>query len=117
LQHGAILYYAIPDKRHSFDRDRPLTDFSHLVADDKDGGASSRYGHFLEWATHVCKAADPLDSARKNMDANYSIHFHVWDASHWLAFLVNARQYLDCRFDIVHVECNGTEVISILSRP
>jgi hypothetical protein len=116
LQHGAMLYYAIPDKRHSFDRDRPLTDFSHLVADDKDDGASSRYDHFLEWATLVCKAPDALDSARKNMDANYSIHFHVWDASHWLAFLVHARQYLDGRFDILHFECNSTEVISILSR-
>ncbi len=43
---GGILYYAIPDERNSFDIDRPLTEFDHLVADDADGGVASRLEHF-----------------------------------------------------------------------
>lgn len=117
LRHNGILYYAVPDKRHSFDRDRPLTDFPHLIADDADGGAASRYGHYFEWAKFVNNADDPHDNARKNMEFNYSIHFHVWDANNWFAFLVAAREYLDGRFDILHIECNGPEIVTVLSRP
>jgi hypothetical protein len=114
IHKSGILYYAIPDKRHSFDRNRPLTEFDHLIHDDTDAGASSRYSHFFEWATLVNNSSDPHEYVRQSISVNYSIHFHVWDANSWLAFLVSARTYLGHKFDILHFECNGPEVISIL---
>src|SRR5712691_699882 len=45
---GGVLYYAVPDKRYSFDVDRPLTSFEHLVRDDREGPAWSRLEHFRE---------------------------------------------------------------------
>jgi len=45
---GGWLFYAMPDMRSSFNADRPLTPFAHLVSDEADGGKASRLGHYLE---------------------------------------------------------------------
>ena len=111
--HG-ILYYAVPDKRYSFDLHRPLTDFSHLVCDDSDQGDASRFSHYLEWMTLVENRPEPVAPATRQMNSRYSIHFHVWTANSWLEFLVAARAYLNNKFEIWHFERNDTEIISIL---
>ena len=41
LRVGGVLYLAIPDKRGTFDRNRPLTSFEHLLKDDRQGPAWS----------------------------------------------------------------------------
>jgi SAM-dependent methyltransferase len=61
VRRGGILYYAVPDKRHSFDIDRPITTFEHLIDDDKDGGESSRVAHYMEWARLVNHIEAPAD--------------------------------------------------------
>ena len=116
---GGILFYAIPDKRQCFDQNRPLTPFDHLVADDHDGGAGSRWQHYLEWATEVNGLVDRDAAelnARENMRTAYSIHFHVWDPEAFRRFLENAAQYVGSGFRTEHFESNGTEVIGILRR-
>ena len=119
VAHGGWLYYAMPDMRCCFDIARPLTTFDHLVADDADGGAASRHGHFVEWAKLVNKIDDDAaaeDNARLNMKNGYSIHYHVWDGNSWLDFLVRAREYLGREFEIRHFELSGPEMISVLRR-
>jgi len=116
---GGVLFYAIPNKRRCFDARRPLTDFEHLVADDLDGGAASRSRHYLEWATHVNAIADPAAAernAQENLRNAYSIHFHVWDARTFRAFLDSARAYLRSEFAIQHFQTSGSEIIAILQR-
>jgi hypothetical protein len=116
---GGWLFYAMPDRRVTFDHRRPLTPFEHLVADDADGGAGSRDAHYLEWAKLVNGIADDaaaLENARAASAQRYSIHFHVWDANSWLEFLVRARAYLGCAFDVHHFEFTGTEIVSVLRR-
>jgi SAM-dependent methyltransferase len=116
---GGILYYAVPDKRMSFDVDRPLTPFDHLVEDDRQGPALSRLGHFREWAELVNKQRGEAleDNVRKLLDQNYSIHFHVWDDTTWADFLDRARSYLRRSFEVEYMQQNDTEIITVLRRP
>jgi hypothetical protein len=116
---GGVLFYAIPDKRQCFDHMRPLTSFSHLVADEVDGGAQSRWSHYLEWAVHVNGLADTAgaeSNARENMRNAYSIHFHVWDPGAFREMLHAAQIHLRGAFAIEHFEENGTEVITVLRK-
>ena len=116
---GGIVYYAVPDKRFSFDVDRPLTPWEHLERDDREGPAESRRGHFEEWARLVNKHERPEDAAANVRDLlalNYSIHFHVWDEAAFTDFLARARVYLGVPFTVEHLSRNDTEMLAVLRR-
>jgi SAM-dependent methyltransferase len=119
MKRGGWLFYAVPDMRCCFDNGRPLTTFAHVVADEIDGGAHSREGHFLEWAKLVNRISDDAaaaENARLNIEKGYSIHFHVWDGNSWLEFLVRAREHLGDLFEVRHFELATNEMISVLRR-
>jgi SAM-dependent methyltransferase len=116
---GGWLFYAMPDMRMGFDRARTMTPFEHLVADDADGGAASRWSHHLEWARFANNIEDEGEIKRvaeENQRNSYSIHFHVWDANAWLDFLARAREYLERAFETRYFEFTGSETISVLRR-
>jgi len=80
LKPGGILYLAVPDKRGTFDWDRPLTPWRHLVRDYQFGPAGSYEAHVREYATLVDRLTGP-DLERRVEDLiarDYRIHFHVW---------------------------------------
>jgi predicted SAM-dependent methyltransferase len=81
LRNGGHLFYAIPDKRQTFDKPRQTTTLAHVIADHQDGGTSSRAEHFLEYSTIVLKSQDPQFHAQDLADSDYSIHFHVWTST------------------------------------
>ena len=119
IRGGGILYYAIPDQRYGFDLNRPLTSFTHLVQDDRRGPESSRQDHFHEWSRLVRKKTSPQDvhtEAKRLMELNYSIHFHVWNAATFHEFLLKAQAYLKRTFGIAHFEQNDTEIIAVLKK-
>lgn len=119
IRSGGILYYAIPDQRYGFDLNRPLTSFMHLVQDDRQGPASSRQDHFHEWARLVGKKTSPRDAyeeAKRLMELDYSIHFHVWNATTFHEFLLKAQTYLKRTFSVAHFEQNDTEIITVLKK-
>jgi SAM-dependent methyltransferase len=66
---GGILFFAVPDKRYTEDRDRNLTTLEHLIADHRFGPIISREDHFREF--EECVARGPVKR-------DYSIHYHVW---------------------------------------
>jgi predicted SAM-dependent methyltransferase len=117
LKAGGVLYLAVPDKRFTFDVDRPCTTIDHVMRDFADGPEWSRLQHFEEWSRLVNKRADHevADEVRHLIDIDYSIHFHVWGASELLDFMASVQR-------IVHFETelflrNGHETIVILRRP
>jgi SAM-dependent methyltransferase len=119
LKPGGFLYYAVPDKRKTFDIDRPLTPFDHLVRDDQAGPEVSRADHFYEWIKLVNKRStrEEIEAEFQHLtEINYSIHFHVWDRDSYLEFLARARDYLPGSFEAVHVEPNDFEIISVLRK-
>jgi SAM-dependent methyltransferase len=120
LQPGGLLFYSVPDKRYSFDAQRDITTYDHLLRDALDHGASSRSRHYDEWATFVNGIADPVAAernARENERNAYSIHFHVWDDRAFRQFLQDLITKSALAFTIEHFQSNDTEVIALLRKP
>ena len=81
LKKDGILYFSIPDKRYSFDKDRPVTSIDHLLRDYSDGTDCSKRQHFEEWAKYVGMIKDANErekQVRSLMHSDYSIHYHAW---------------------------------------
>jgi predicted SAM-dependent methyltransferase len=89
LRVGGVVYMAVPDKRYTFDIDRPCTSFEHLMRDYVEGPAASKRQHFEEWTRLVNKSPESrvAEEVRTLMDMDYSIHFHVWGAQELLDFV------------------------------
>jgi GT2 family glycosyltransferase/SAM-dependent methyltransferase len=113
---GGVIFLGIPDKRYTFDRQRPLTTFAHLVRDHVEGAALSREAHFEEWATLAEDETIGGRSAQELMAIDYSIHFHVWTQAEMLEFLARLKMELRFPFDVEAVLKNGMEVIAVLRK-
>jgi rhamnosyltransferase len=121
LRSGGAIYMAVPDKRHTFDRQRPSTTLEHLWADHQDAGAASRGQHYLEFARYS-SGREPLgiEAARaiaaQQMRDGYSIHFHVWSTDEFTAFLHELLERDLPDLTLLHGQSNGDEGIFILAR-
>ena len=114
LKPGGILFYAIPNKRLTFDVRRPVTPFEHLVRDDQEGPDQSRAAHYREWLELVSNVTDTEKieaKVREFEKTNYNIHFHVWDRNSIDEFIEKARAYLNDAFEVRESKPNGSEVI------
>lgn len=117
LKSGGVLFYAMPDKRYTFDADRPLTTFDHLVKDKTEGPQQSRWQHYQEWVELVMKRPDPnAKLATRLMQTRGNIHFHVWDRNSFVDFLDRTRVMLGVPFEVLEVKPNGREFIVILRK-
>ncbi len=118
LRPGGALYMAVPDCRHTFDRDRALTPLAHLARDHSEGASWSRRTHYEEWAQFVdgVDAANVAARASELEAQSYSIHFHVWTPAAFLEMLVHCRTVLGLGFEVDALERNGHEFIVILRR-
>jgi SAM-dependent methyltransferase len=118
LRPGGILYLAIPDKRYTFDIDRPVTPFEHLLRDFEEGPQVSRRQHFEEWARLVDRV--PEDDVPRRVEQlmvqDYSIHYHVWTQREALELLTAVRERLDLNFDIELMEGIENEVVFVLRK-
>jgi predicted SAM-dependent methyltransferase len=117
LPEGA-LFYAVPNRLHTFDRGRPNTPFDHLVQDHVAGPEQSRTLHFAEWARLVERVpeAQVADRARALEEHDYSIHFHTWDAQALLHCITSSIDYLKLPAHVAHFELNGHESICVITR-
>lgn len=116
LRRGGRLFYAIPNRQFTFDKDRPNTTFEHLVRDYEGGPAQSRSDHYLEWATLVAKKSgeEAAAEARSLLEGDYSIHFHAWDARALFHCLGAGIDYLKFPGFVAHFEMNGHELICLI---
>lgn len=97
LRPSGIVFAAIPDKRFTFDRRRPVTPIEHVVRDHREGPAWSRAQHFEEWARWVAGLDDPeamRAEARRLEAVDYSIHFHAWTQAEILELVAVATREL-----------------------
>jgi SAM-dependent methyltransferase len=117
LRVGGILYLVVPDKRYTFDRDRPVTPLAHLWQDHRDGPGGSKAEHFREWTALVEKIQDVEAADRRIralMTLDYSIHYHVWTQGEFLEFLLEMRRILP--FEIELVARRTIELICVLRK-
>ncbi len=118
LKIGGILYYAVPDKRYTFDTVRELTTFIHLKHDYEKGIIQSRKNHYNEWAKEILQLTgqDALQKARVLQKTKYSIHFHVWTMDSFKSMLKNIKSTYHFPFEIVTIIPNINEFIVILKK-
>jgi SAM-dependent methyltransferase len=120
LRPGGVLYLAIPDKRRTFDRPRPVTALSHLIRDHEEGPGWSRQAHYEDWAREVSRVLNDIPDELLEQEAEqlerdgYSIHFHVWTPVAWLELLAHLahREPLD----VVACRQNQHEFITVIRK-
>lgn len=113
LKPRGILYMAIPDKRYSFDIDRPVTPYEHLMRDYTEGPEVSRRQHFEEWVSLVNKVTNDIEVEKQIgnlMKINYSIHFHVWTQSEMIELILKQKT----KYEIELICRNVGEMIFVL---
>jgi len=118
LRDDGIIFLSIPDKRHTFDRDRPATPLAHVEADYREGPEGSRKEHFLEWARLVEKASGGAAEAMAEdlMRRDYSIHYHAWTQREILELALSLGRHLGFQPEIELAMRNGAEVVLVLSK-
>lgn len=93
LRPRGVVLLALPDRRGGLDERRAPTSLEHLLADARDGGASTLAQHYREWAELVdvplgfVAAEDAAAHAEQLERSGYAIHFHCWTLEELLAQL------------------------------
>jgi SAM-dependent methyltransferase len=119
LKPGGILFYAVPDKRYTFDFRRSVTPLEHMVVDYEQGPEQSRTEHYEEWTTLVEPSdsdAESINRARQLEAAAYSIHMHVWTQAEFLQLILGCRQRFGEAFDIEATARQSIEFIVVLRK-
>jgi predicted SAM-dependent methyltransferase len=118
LRPEGILYLAVPDKRHTFDRDRAVTPLGHVLRDFEEGPEVSRRDHFEEWARLVERVSEDNVARRAEelMDQDYSIHYHVWTREAVLELLTAIRERPQIDFNVELTEQIKHEVVFVLRK-
>ena len=119
LKSGGVLFYVIPDKRHSFDSSRAITTFEHLLRDYEEGPDWSREAHYQDWSEHVNKRSGVEHEAWwRLLDAiRFRIHFHVWSSAEILDLFHGARHILNLEFELMEYSGREGECFAILKKP
>ncbi len=118
LKKGGIVYLSIPDKRYTFDRQRPVTTLAHLLRDFREGPDWSRQGHLEEWTKIVGKlqGAEAENYLRWLNDTKYSIHYHVWTQGEILEFIAALKGVLNVSFEVELLMKNEGELLCVLRK-
>jgi glycosyltransferase involved in cell wall biosynthesis/2-polyprenyl-3-methyl-5-hydroxy-6-metoxy-1,4-benzoquinol methylase len=119
LRKGGIIYLSIPDKNYTFDSDRPITTFEHIIRDYNEGPNWSKTSHFADWVRNVDKVREEKEfNTRLSflLQIDYSIHYHVWTQFEMVELLFNLKKKLNSPFSIELIFSNGIEVIFILKK-
>jgi SAM-dependent methyltransferase len=128
LKPGGVLFYAVPDKRFTFDFRRQVTPIEHMVADHEEGPEGTRAEHFREWSRFVLEHEPPagagpeweeqqVEAVAQQLEAqNYSIHMHVWTQADFLRLILTLRDRADGGFDLEAAARVGIEFVVVLRK-
>ena len=118
LKPGGILYMAVPDKRYTFDKERPVTPFEHIARDYSEGPAWSRDTHFDEWVKLVehLNGDKALERKKELLAMSYSIHYHVWTQQELLELVARLSSDFSFPWEPELVMKGEGEVLLVLRR-
>lgn len=116
---GGVMFLCVPDMRFTFDQERDLTGYDHILRDHREGPLWSRRAHVLEWVRYVEHIDDPAAQERRTdqlLAEAYSIHYHVWTFETLVAMLLRAREDVGLAVDFESFLLTDGEVIVVLRR-
>jgi predicted SAM-dependent methyltransferase len=126
LKPGGVLFYAVPDKRFTFDFRREVTPLAHMIRDHEEGSEVSRREHYDEWGQLVIgterdredpRWPDRAEEVARQLEAeDFSIHTHTWTDATFLELLLHCRRSFEEAFEIEAVVRREMEVVTILRR-
>lgn len=126
LKPGGVLFYAVPDKRYTFDFRREATSLEHIVRDHEEGPEGSRRRHYDEWGSLVVGTdkdrEDPQwpergeEVARELEAEDFSIHTHTWTDATFLELLLHCRRHFDEGFEIEVAARRELEIVVVLRK-
>jgi len=114
IRPGGVLFVAVPDKRFTFDVERPVTPLEHVVRDYQEGPEWSRRAHYEEWVSTMHDGSHEV--LEELLRGDRSIHFHVWTGREFLELLEHCRSALGFPFEVVVFERTGHEVVAVLEK-
>lgn len=92
LRSSGTCILVIPDKEVTFDRDRPITDLSHLIEDFEDPSRERDWLHYVEFFEKAFPQPDPVAAAQGPFEEKHDIHFHTWTFESFAQMLTYARK-------------------------
>ena len=118
LRPNGIAYFAIPDKRFTFDKDRDATTLEHLIRDHEEGPDVSLRAHYEDWCCHVDKLSgqEYSDKVKLLVELRSNIHFHVWEYPDMMKLFYYLTTVLDVPLNVEMSFLTGNEVIWILRK-
>jgi len=109
LRIGGCLHLAVPDKRATFDRDRPRTLLSHCILDHEVSNELEREKrkmlHYKEWVAKVPQyypkqQRDYQGNLEQLWEDRYCIHLHVWEPNDWPE-IINYLNQINCPYSLL----------------
>ena len=118
LNQNGIAYFAIPDKRFTFDEDRDITTLDHLIRDHEDGPDVSLREHYEDWCRHVdhLNGQEFSEKVELLLKLRSNIHFHVWEYPDMTQLFHYLTTVLKVPLDVEMSFLTGNEVIWILRK-
>lgn len=120
LRSGGIIYMAVPDKRYTFDKPRPLTTYAHLLEEHKDKTKQKfRLGHTEEAVRLTEKGLSKkqvIERVAEIMDSGFRIHYHVWTQKEVTEMFTRLAKDFGIDLEIEAILKNRHEVIYLLKK-
>lgn len=119
LKPNSVLYLALPDKRFTFDRDRPVTPYEHLKRDYFESPSWSEEFHYTEWIRCVGKVEDAVELKRRAAAIQAkgdNIHFHVWTQREMIDLILSLRRDFNFPIEIETMTKNSQEMVIVLRK-
>lgn len=119
LREDGIMYLTVPDKRYTFDKERPLTTLEHLINDYNEGPEGSEEQHLKEFVDFVRKPQNEVEREReiaKVRENKAGVHYHVWTQSELFELFMALKKKFNLNFDVELFYFNKIEVIFVLRK-
>lgn len=117
VKKGGYIFYAVPDKKYTFDKNRSLTSYEHLKKEYFEGSENNRYEHYREYGEVVNNITDPDEMENyitSQIENNRDIHFHVWNYNTFVEQIELSIKENILDIELVEHKRNGGEFIVLL---